>query len=390
MSTDAARAILIAQAASIGRFQAPELWYSQSQALATPAQIVVPVPMPLTRPAESIIITLALRATVANANMTAVFPESPQTLLQQILLNGTHRKHGAVQPWQISGATAFAWLSLFQQTGNDLLINGNLAARLGRPTVSPFTGLVGDHELLLTWNLPLGPIMGIGQSTKRDLASFLYQGDDWGDTLRLQLTLGDASVLGTPTTAGDVTLSGPGGVGNPLLSIYINYSILGPFANALDNGIVLRNEQSFTQFQTAGNNQRLGGLQKQITPNVILKSGTAAAGLTASMSAYDTLVDTQLDRSQITVDRKPVKFNQSNLAMKTYVDRMFSCVTPAGYLNLTFVDGQNPSLAYRGDGLAGASAFEIITDILTSGATQNQALVQEMIYGGPFPDLRAR
>jgi hypothetical protein len=345
--------------------------------------------MPLSRPAESIVITLALRVTVANNAMTAVFPEAPQTLLQQVQLNGTHRDFGALTPWQVSGATVFALPLWFQQTGNDLLINGVLAARPGRPFVSPFTGLVGTHDMLITWNLPLGPIMGIGQSTKRDLASFLYHGEDWGDTLRMQLLFGDASALGTPNAPGDVVLSGPGGVGNPLVSIGINYSILGPFANALDNGIVVRNEQTFTQFVTAGVRQRIGQLQKQITSNVVTKTGTAAAGLTAGVTAFGALVDTQFDQTQVIVDNKPVKFNQNNPMMKSYVDRMFACVTPEGYLNLTFVDGQNPSLAYRGDQISGAAAFELRSDILTSGATQVQTMLQEMIWGGPFPG-RAR
>jgi hypothetical protein len=230
--------------------------------------------------------------------------------------------------------------------------------------------------------------MGIGQATKRELASFLYNAEDWGDSLQLQVNLGDASALGTPTTAGDVTFTAFGsGAGSPTLNLFVNYSILGPFAGAVESGVIIRNEQIFNQFVTAGVRQRISQLQKQITLNLLLKSGTILAGTSSGVSVFGTLSDAILDQTMPVVDNKPIKFNQNNQMEKAYVARMFATPTPEGYFNLTWVDGQNPMLAYRADGLAGGSLFELQSDILTTQA-QSLAMTQEMSYGGPFPSLR--
>lgn len=389
MSQEDARQILRASAAAVGRFQAPELFFTQDVNFAAPAAVNIPRPLNLNRPMESLWIVLAFRATVANNNMTSVAPEAPQNILQQVLLNGTHRQYGNLTPIRMSGATIFAWQRMFQATGNDLRINGTRAADPDIPFVSPFTGNVGTHDIVAVYNVPCGPLMGIGQSTKRDLASYLYQPADWGDTLQLQLNFGDESALGVPNAAGDVTFTAFGSAaGLPNLSIHLNYSILGPFANSLKTGVVIRQEQNFAQFVTAAQQQRIMQLQKQITTNVVVKTGTTQAA-TAGVNTFATLTDLMLQRTQIMVDNKPVKNNQNNLNMKAYVGgRMFNTVLPEGYFNLTFVDGQNPQLAYRGDGLAGGSLYELFSDIATTGATQQLNVTQEMIYGGPFPPLR--
>jgi len=388
MNQDEARSILAAQAASIGRFQSPEQWFSFNQSFATPSQFLIPRPMPLNRPAESVYIHAAFRINVANANMAFVAPEAIQNLLQLIQLNGTHRVFGNLFTIRQSGASAFAWPFLFQSSGCTIVINGVAAGDPSQPFTSPFTGLVGTHDVLVTWRLPLGPLMGIGQSTKRDLASFLYQAPDWGDSLQLQLNFGDATALGTPAAPGDVTFTGFGSAGGtPLVTVSVNYSILGPFSDAIRSGVMVRQEQLFNQFVTAGTQLRISQLQKQITPNVVMKSGTQLAGSTAGVTVFGTLTDVQLDRTQVVVDNKPLKFNQNNQILRAYDATMFARRQPGGYLNLTFVDGQNPALAYRGDGLAGGSLFELQSDITTSGATQIQAMTQEMAYGGPYIDL---
>jgi hypothetical protein len=242
--------------------------------------------MPLNRPAESVMIKLTGRITVANANMTAVVPEAIQNLIQLVNLNGSHRKYGNLTPIRMTGATLFSWLSLFQVSGNDLIINGVRANAPGRPFASAFLGNVGTYDFILTLNIPLGPLVGIGQSAKRDLAAFLWQAQDWGDSLTMQIGFGDASSLGTPTTAGDVTLTAFGSAsGSPTFSTFVNYSILGDFAGQFDTGVIVRQEQLFTSFVAAATRQRISQLQKQITPNVLLKTGTSLAGVTSGVHA---------------------------------------------------------------------------------------------------------
>lgn len=389
MTPENARAILRASASSVGRFQAPELFFTQDVSFAAPNTVNIPRPLNLNRPIESMQLKLKFRVAITVGNMTSVVPESPQTMLQQVLLNGTHRQYGNLTPLRVSGATLFAWQRLFQSTGNDLIINDVRVADQGRPTTSGFLGTTAGspYDIEVTYNIPFGPQMGIGQSAKRDLASYLLQPADWGDTLQLQLSFADQTGLGTPGPA-TVTFSGFGGTGNPSLSIFLNYSILGPFANSLETGVLVRQEQLFTNFVTAGTAQRIAQLQKQITTNLLVKSGTSQAAPTAGVANFATLTDRQLDRTQIVVDNKPIKNNQNNMSQKAYAGRMFNTIQPGGYFLLSFVDGQNPQLAYRGDGLAGGSLFELFSDISTSGATQIVSMVQEMIYGGPFQSLR--
>jgi hypothetical protein len=169
----------------------------------------------------------------------------------------------------------------------------------------------------------------------------------------------------------------------------LNYGILGTFANSFQTGVMIRQEQLYRQFVSEGLEQRIMQLQKQITSNVIVKSGTLpASGLSAGVSAFDTLSDVILNRTQIRTDNKPVRNNQDNFAMKAYLQRMYNTIQPEGYFDLSFVEAQNIQLAYRGDGLSAGSLFELWSDILTSDDDQVLTVTQEMAYGGPFPPLR--
>jgi hypothetical protein len=393
LSPDAvARQVLAALAVSVGRFQSPEQWQSQDvvNQSTTPQQMNIARPMPLSRPAESIVLLWAGRITVANANMTAVAPEAPWSLLQQFQLTGQHEKYGSLQPIRMTGATMGTWPQLFQRGGNYLQINGFRAADATVPYVSPFLGNVGTYDVIMVWNIPLGPLVGLGQSAKRDLASYLYQAPDWGDTIQAQLNWGDVTALGTPTTAGDVTLTAFGSAtGNPTTTLFVNYSIMGPFSEQPTSGVIVRQEQFFNQFTSVGTNLRITQLQKQITTGIVLKSGLLQGTVTSGVQVFASLDETILNRTQIMVDNKPLKFNQSNNAMRGYLDRMFGNDIPGGYFMTSFVEAQSPSVAFRGDGLAGGASFELNSDV-TIAQSNVIGMTQEMVYGGPFPDLRSR
>jgi hypothetical protein len=59
-----------------------------------------------------------------------------------------------------------------------------------------------------------------------------------------------------------------------------------------------------------------------------------------------------------------------------------------GYLPLTFIEGQNPLLAFRGDGLSGGSTFELLSDVISANAANRLQYLQEQVIGGAYPDLR--
>jgi len=203
------------------------------------------------------------------------------------------------------------------------------------------------------------------------------------------LKWGDATALGDTGGAATVAFTAFGsGSGNPRLNVYVNYSLLGQFANRMRGGVIVRNENPLISQTALGTGVRLSLLQKQITSNVVIRTGTIqTANLTAGVTTLAALSDRQLDRTMINVDNKPVRNNQNNLVEKSYYERMWNTRHPAGYLDLSFIEGQNILLSYRGDGLQGGSTFEVDSDVISSSSNNRQFMVQEMVYGGPFPSM---
>lgn len=390
------QALEIAATTQLGRFSAPELWFTTTQpvtAAGGPSQVNPNVPLNLTRSIESLVVFLSFRITVAGAPYTAVAPEAPQNFLQNITLSGQHRSWGAQKPIVLSGATAYAWGRLFgaQSQGGEYLISKNGGALVranqpGRPFASAFDGTVGTHDIIMPIHIPFGPSLAGGQAVRKQSTSYMLQPTDWGNTLFLSLTLGDASAFGDPTGA-TVTFQGFGGTGNPLVAVHANYALLGDFKNSVQNsGVVIRQEQPVPSLTALGSNVLVQQLAHQITTTVLLKSGRIqVAGLTAGIDTLASLSDLQLDVTQLVVDNKPIRNNGSNFVQFAYLERMFNTIKPEGYMYLTFVDGGNSMLAYRGDKLPGGSQLNLNTSVLTGNANQRQRLVQEYILGGPFP-----
>lgn len=397
------RAQLIAQNTMIGREQGPELFFSTNVTLgglAGGAQVLqIPRTLTLNRPLASITVKLSGRLVIGAYAYTSVAPEHFTNLLQQLQLTGIHRVYGNLVPIRMSGATAFTWQQMFggQNSRNALYVNN---ARAVAPT-SPFAyntpaagsallfdGSIATFDFQIFYEIPLGPLLPPSAGEPQRNVSFLYLPQDWADSLQLQLNLGDRTSLGVPQASTTTTFTSFGSAtGTPLLEVSLNYSILGAFANSLPaTGVTIRTEQQFSGFTALANATRLSLLQKQITTNILLKTGTTQAS--AAPPVFATLSDVQFNRTQLMVDNKPIKNNQDNLLAKTYGSKTFGTVWPQGYLCFPFIDSQNPLTAYRGDGLQGGSTFELDTDVIAASADNLQTMVQEMIYGGPFPPLK--
>lgn len=389
------RAALEASASVLGRFTAPELFFQQNVALtAAGGRLTVNLPrtLNLNRPVADIFVSLRGRATVTVAPYTAVAPEALPNLLQNIQIQGIHKDFGSLTPINMSGATAFMWPSLFQRAGQGTeIINGVYTPfPAARPVVSSFTGAVGTHDFILIWRIPVGPLLGQGQAVKRQSTNFLWQASDWADSLQTQLTFGDATALGDTTGATVAFTAFQSATGSPVMAVHLNYSLLTQFAGLVRSGVVIRTEQPTAQQQTALTTAAvLQTLQKQITTNVLLKTGTIqTAGLTAGVDTLATLTDFQLDRTQITVDNKPVRNNQDNIVAKAAMEAYWNTCLAEGYFLQSFVEGQNALLSYRGDGLAGGSQFQLVSDVIAASANNRQRYIQEMVFGGPFPAQR--
>lgn len=389
------QAAIEASASVLGRDTAPELFFQQNVALTAAGgalRVNLPRTLNLNRPVADIFLSLRGRINVTVANYAAVAPEAMQNLLQNIQIQGIHKDYGNLTPINMSGATAFMWPAMFGARGSGTsLINGVYAPfPAARPMVSNFAGTIGTYDFITIWRLPVVPLLGQGNSAKRQQTNFLWTADDWADSLQTQLTFGDASALGDPTGA-TVTFTGFGSAsGSPIMALHLNYSLLSQFAGLVRSGVVVRTEQPTAQQQTALTTQAvLQTLQKQITPNLLIKTGTIqTTGLTGGISTLATLSDFQLDRTQVIVDNKPVRNNQDNIVSKAFTEAYWGSCVPEGYFLFTFDEGQSALLSYRGDGLAGGSQFQVQSDVIAASANNRQTYIQEMIYGGPFPVQR--
>lgn len=397
VSEQQARQLFAASNSLLGRSTGPELFQSVNFDPTTPGTINVGRVLNLNRPLEAIIVRLRGRIAVTVANYTAVAPEAPMNLLQRIILNGIHKDIGSTTPINISGATAWMWGWMFGDRASGCVINNvdfpdASVARGGfRPLTAPFLGTTAGSpfDVDLFYVIPVGPIMGIGQSLKKQATNFAYQPLDWSDTLNLQLQFGDKSALGDPTGATVAFTAFGSGAGNWLAEIHLCYTLLGQFANQIRGGVCYRNEQALNNQTALATGVMLSTLQKQITTNVLLKSGLIqTAGLTAGVDTLASVTDAMLDKTQIMADNKPIRNNQSNFVSKAWYQRQFAQPLAQGYFLQSFVDGQNPLLAYRGDGLNAGSQFQINSDIISASANNRIRMVQEYCVGGPFPAQR--
>jgi len=370
-------------ASILGRNQGPELFFQQ--AFVADQSPIIPKNLNVNRPLERIHIVWRGRVTIAGANYTAVAAEAPQTILQRVRLTGTHQRFGSLTPLDMTGASLFALGRLTRFRGSSLYINGVRQDELNVPLAQAGAtfGNVGVYDIEIHYVLPMGPILS--ESSKVAVVPFLFMNADWGDTLQLQLFNGDLTSFGTPNAATTVAFTAFGSpAGNPLISIFTNYEILGPLASSISPAVVIRSEQSQTAPLAAnGNAVRLQLLQKQKTTNIFIKTGTILAGTAAGISVFGAMSDNVLEMTQPVVDNKPIRNNFNNFAAKEYGGFSFNSVLPQGYLNFTFVESQNPLTYYRGDLLQGGSTFELDSNVIGGGAGVTANVIQEQVIGDP-------
>lgn len=370
-------------AALLGRLQGPELFFQQP--FATLTQPIIPRNINLTRPLESLKIIWRGRIVIGTANISPIACEAPQTIIQRIRLTGTHRLFNQLVPIDITGATAFAWMRIFQQRGASLIINATRSPELTVPiaAVGATFGNTGTYDIEIHYDIPLGPMLG--PHSRLSLVPYYYFPQDWADTLQLQLFFGDGTSFGTLGTS-TVTFTAFGsGSGVPLVTIEGNYALLGPMASSFRGGVVIRNEAFIVGGPVAAvaTAQRLTLLQKQKTLNVVVKSGILLTGTSAGVQVFTTLNDTMLERTQIVLDNKPVRNNATNFAAKEYCGRQFNTIVPGGYFPFTFLDSMSPQTMYRGDQVPGGSTFELDSDVTAAAANQAITVIQEQVYGNP-------
>lgn len=375
-------------ASLLGRNQGPEFFFQQPWTALN--NVVIPKAINLNRPLERIHMYWQGRIAITVANMTPVYPESIQNLIQTFKLTGTHAAFKAITPINLTGADTFAWPKLFKARGGTTYVNGarcdNLDIPAGFPAGTGFLGTTAGspYDTEIHYDIPLTPVLPV--AAKVALVPFLYQQKDWGDTLQIFLTFADSTALGTAAGSTTTFTGFQSGAGTPQLFLFTNYEILGALAESVSSAVVIRSTQNVPQSQITGASstlQRLNLLQKQKTTNVLVKTGTLAAGTSAGVSVYATLSDLILQQTQVIADNKPIRNNFLNAAYKEYQAYSFDARWPQGYLAFSFIDSMNPLTAYPGDQLAGGSTFELDSQVLTAGGTNFAEIIQEMYLGVP-------
>jgi hypothetical protein len=381
--------LTVRQVASLlGRNQGPEFFFQQPWTALN--NVVIPKAINLNRPLERIHMVWQGRIAITVANMTPVYAESVQNLIQTFKLTGTHAAFKAITPINLTGADAFAWPKLFRPRGGSIYVNGarseNLDIPAGFPAGVGFLGTTAGspYDTEIHYDIPLVPVLPA--AAKVSVVPFLYQQKDWGDTLQIFLTFADSTALGTAAGSTTTFTGFQSGAGTPQLFLLTNYEILGALAESISSAVVVRNTQNIPQSNITSASstlQRLQLLQKQKTTNVLLKSGALAAGTSAGVSVYSTLSDLIFQQTQIVVDNKPVRNNFLNAAFKEYAGYAFDARLPQGYLPMSFIDSMNPLTAYPADQLAGGSTFELDSQVLTGGGTNFAEVIQEQYLGVP-------
>jgi len=375
-------------ASLLGRNQGPEFFFQQPWTALN--NVTIPKSINLNRPMERIHGVWQGRIAVGTANISPVFVESVQNVIQNWKLTGTHAAFKAITPINLTGADTFAWPKLFKPRGSSIYVNTSRADNLDIPAGFPAgTGFLGTtagspYDTEIHYDIPLTPVLPV--PAKFSLVPFLYQQKDWGDTLQLFLQFADATALGTLGTA-VVTFTGFGsGSGTPQLFLFTNYEILGALAESISSAVIIRNTQNIPQgniTSAAATLQRLQLLQKQKTTNILLKSGLLAAGTSGGVSVYSTLSDLIFQQTQVIVDNKPIRNNFLNAAYKEYAGYSFDARLPQGYLPFSFIDSMNPLTAYPADQLAGGSVFELDSQVATGNAANFAEIIQEQYLGVP-------
>jgi hypothetical protein len=375
-------------ASLLGRNVGPEFFFQQPWTAL--GNVVIPKAINLNRPMERLHLYWQGRIAITVANMTPVFAESVQNLIQTIKLTGTHAAFKALTPINLTGADSFAWPKLFKPRGGSTYVNLALCDNLGAPAGFPAgTGFLGTtagspYDTEIHYDIPLTPVLPV--AAKVNLVPFLYQQKDWGDTLQIFLTFADNTALGTPAGSTTTFSAFQSGSGSPQLFIFTNYEVLGALAESVSSAVVVRNTQNIPQANitsVASTLQRLQLLQKQKTTNILLKSGLVATGTSAGVTVYSTLSDLVFQQTQVVADNKPVRNNFLNAAYREYQAYSFDARWPQGYLDFSFIDSMNPLTAYPADQLAGGSIFELDSQILTANANNFAEVIQEQYLGVP-------
>lgn len=379
----------------IGRYGGPEFVASGTWAPgpANGAQVVrLQSRINLNRPLAFLMIVLRFRLVIANNNAVAVTAEAPQNILQRVRLTGIHTKRGGLTPVDLQGATAYIKPQLFGWRAPSRFIGNATYTLVAQPTV-PFSmplatfGNIGTYDVEVHYPISFAPWLGLASRAQRTAAYWLKP-EDWGDSLQLELTLGDgSSVMRAANYAADQTFTAYGGAtGSPTWYVYTVFAGMGrDLASKIPSMILMQNEQVQVGGTLAAiaNRVRLYDLLHEDTLNLILKSGVNhTVTPTAGVQSFLTLNDSTFDNYVLVSDNKNLRNALNNFAAKEYAAMAFGTVQPGGYIPLTFVDSHTPATRLELSKIPSATQVALFGDITAASANTALSVTQEYVLQG--------
>jgi hypothetical protein len=366
---------------------------------ATGGTVTVTQQVDLTLPIRGFRLVFKGRIVVATANYTSVNPENLLNLIGTIQITGTNRRqNGNVTPWYTDLATLFGASMLVSTQGPTIQINGSQAQRPSVPygffsqagaNLIPLTTAGSPYDFIVSVDLPSAPFNLSGLTGPLELG-FLIRQQEWKDSITFKfifptVTDNASNPLGVSAATTVTTFFAFGtGSGSPSIDIYSLPVIMGSTQNTVVPGVLVRSIQPVNTalLSVTGNNVELLRLQKQLTPRIFIKSGTAyAAG--AGFPVFATLSDLNITSLgyQIGTDRNVRDLLDWYVHRQEMVDH-YNCPGIQGYNLLDFIQSGNPDSSYPGDQLGDGAVMRILSNI-TALANGQATVLQEQVLQAP-------
>jgi hypothetical protein len=369
----------------------------------------------LSLPIRGLRFVLKGRLVVGTAAFTSVNPEGLLNLLSSIVIQGTNaRQQGNLTLWNIDLATAWVIQRIMGPTGAAFFLvtppGGGALAEVPTPTTpfpagatgaNPFfQGSTGTYDFIISVDFPFHPHQSNTYGRQPlSIPQYLVRNEEWKDSLQVLITgatqAGNSTgALGVAAATTTIAFSAFGsGAGTPTLDIYSLPVLMG--LNLKDQvlpGVLSRVSTPITSLvQAAGTNVGILNMQKQPTPRVYFKFGTATV-----VPAFASLIDTVVNGPQATGPNaigvllggnRNVRNKVDIMAHKMQFPDVYLREPVQGYNIFDFMDQGNPDSAYPGQDVGDGATFQIIADI--AGATANglALAVQEQILHQPTGTL---
>lgn len=357
----------------------------------------------LSLPIRGIRLVFKGRLVIGTANFTSGNPEGFLNLISNVLIQGTNaRQKGNVTLWSCDLATAFTYAHMFSyRNGYFSLSVGGAVETLAPVPSTPFplngangyfNVATGTYDFRIVLDFPFHPHKsnGFGRHPLV-IPGFLVRNEEWKDSLQIQMTFGTQAgagatgALGVSAGGTTVTFSSYGsGAGSPTIDLYSLPILMGLDQKDLVlPGVLSRVTNPInTILQAAGQNTTLGNLQKQPTPRILLKTGTAS-----NPPAFATLSDSNVSTLGITLGgNRNVRNRLDIFTHKMHQADLYDRDPIQGYILQDFIESGNPDSGYPGQDVGDGASFQLVGDV--AGVAQGQGLIlQEQMLHQPTGPL---